>query len=354
MKWQQKISPFLLSFFLFAMPASTTYEMRDYSFGSGAVGNAESTTYGMNAVTGELSGAEMESSSFSLNPGLMFVQQAAVPPSPTLVNDGNFYNKLKLTLDNSNNPTDTLFAVAISNDNWVTTNYVQSDNTVGASLGSEDYQTYADWGGASGEYIIGLTPDSAYAVKVKAIQGKFTETDFGPEDTANTSAISLTYDLDVSAIDEETGSPYQVTFNTLTPGTVTTAADKVWVDVDTNAIEGAFVYAYASSAGLQSTNAGHTISAMTGNLAGASEGFGIRSDAVSEDTGGPLVAVSPYDGSSDVVGTLDTTTRTLFTTSGEPISNGRAALLVKAKASSVTPAATDYTTILTIVASATF
>lgn len=114
----------------------------------------------------------------------MFVQQANVPPAPAFSNPGNYYNKLRLVIAIGNNPSDATFSVAISSDDRVTTNYVQSDHAIGTALGNEDRQTYVLWGGGSGFDVIGLASNTTYRVKVKAMQGKFTEAGYGPEATA--------------------------------------------------------------------------------------------------------------------------------------------------------------------------
>ena len=138
------LSTFLL---LFVLPASTTYELHDAGFGAGGVGVAESGTYGMTGITGEISGDKGIGATYNLGPGLQFARQSNVPAVPTFTNPSNHYNKLKFVLDAGGNPSDTLFAIAISTDDFVTTNFVQADGTIGASA---VYQTYADWGSATG------------------------------------------------------------------------------------------------------------------------------------------------------------------------------------------------------------
>jgi hypothetical protein len=170
----------LLGFFLFVFPSSTNYQLRGYGFGSGGEENMTSSNYAADAVTGETSSGQLSGSSYNLGPGLSFEIMANVPAAPAFTNPSNYYNKLKVVLDTGNNPTDTKFAIAISTDNFVTTNYIQNDNTIGSVLGSEDYQTYAAWGGGSGFNVIGLAPNTTYKIKVKSFQGKFSESDTTP------------------------------------------------------------------------------------------------------------------------------------------------------------------------------
>jgi hypothetical protein len=347
----RKLSTSAALFLFFVMPASTTYEMHDYGFGAGGVGVGDSSNYSISGIAGEVSGANETGSTYDLGPGLQFTRQSNTPAAPTFSNPGSSYNKLQFILSSGSNPSDTLYAIAISNDNFATTNYIQADNTVGATA---VYQTYTAWGGGSGAYVIGLAANTTYKIKVRAVQTKYTESAFSAEASATTTTPSVTYDLDVSTTDSETSAPYTVAFGQLALGSVTTPTTKVWVDLATNAEQGAFVYVYSNSAGLLSSSTGHTITSATGDLASASEGFGLQVSTATQTSGGPLVAVSPYNGAGENVGVLDTTTRTIFQSSSASIVGGRGSVLLKAKASASTPGASDYSTVITMIASATF
>lgn len=352
--WRRLLAPPLGACLIFAFPASTNYQLKDYGYGGGGVANGSSTNYAIEGIAGEQNGGMLDGSTYDIGAGLQYTNQANVPPAPTFTNPSNYYNKLKLTLNTGSNPTDTLFAVTISTDDFASDNrYVQSDNTVGATLGLEDYQTYSTWGGASGFNIIGLAANTTYKVKVKAWQGKFTETGYGPTATAATVSPQLTFDIDVSASNSDTNPPFTTNFGDLLAGTVTDSPQKIWVDFDTNGESGGRIYVAASNAGLSSARASYTINAVTGNLTSLSEGFGAQGSTATQSSGGPFVIATAYDLASNNVATADTTIREIFTTSG-PVTGGRGSFLLKAKASAVTPAATDYTETLTVIASASF
>lgn len=342
---------FITSFIFLALPSSTTYELKDYGFGGGGVGVSNSANFSIGGIAGEASGQKESGTAYDLGPGLVFTQQANVPGAPTFTNPSNYYNKLKFILDTGNNPSDALFAIAISSDNFATTKFIQADNTIGDN---PVYQTYSLWGGASGAFVIGLTPNTTYKIKVKSVHTKYTETEYSAISSASTTTPSLSYDIDVSTSNQETSAPYTVSFGTLNVGSVTTAASKVWVDLDTNAESGAFVYVYNSGSGLTSTNASYTIASSTGNLSALTEGYGLQVNTVTQTSGGPLSSVSPYNGASEQVGILDTTTRTIFNSSNSAITSGRGSVYVKAKASTTTPSAGDYTSTITMIASASF
>lgn len=339
-------------FIILVFPASTNYSLRSYEFGGGGA-SMDSASYALEAILGQQT-ASMSSTNFNIRSGLSFVQDAYVPTAPGLVNSSNWYNKLLLTINISNNPTDTKYAVAITDDNWITIRYVQNDNTVGDTLGIEDYQTYANWGSGSGENIIGLTPNKTYKVKVKAMQGEFTETQYGPDTAASTSSPSISFDIDVSSTDTETAAPYTLAFGSLSAGSVNTASDKVWIDIATNGEAGGYVYISDTNNGLKSTALNYTIDSVTGDLASLSEGVGAQSSTDTEGSGGPLTPLSPFNGSSNNVGIINTTVRELYSTSGVPITGGRGSFVMKVKPGSTTPASNDYSDTLTIIASGTF
>lgn len=338
---------------ILVMPSSTTYELEGYAIG-GAGGIGESETYDMNASLGEVSGSQMVGEEYDIGPGLSFVQQAFTPPAPTLSNPANYYNKLLLVVNPGGNPSDAQFAVAISTDGFVTSQYVKADGTVGETLELADYRTYTQWGEVEGELIIGLESNTTYEVRAAAMQGAFTETGYGPIASAATQGVSLTFDLDVSAVDENTAPPHIVDLGILTAGDVVTATDKIWIDLSTNGEGGGFVYVYSAYGGLQSDSASYLIDSISGNLSSANEGYGIRADSLAQASGGPFQALSPYDGSGENIGAVTLETSTLLNSDQAPIVNGRASLLVKAKVSTQTPAAGDYTDALTLIASAAF
>jgi len=350
----RKIFSKLVLFSFLVLPASTNYKLEGFTFGNAGGGGGTSPNYGIVGNMGELSNGKISSTNYDLGAGLAFIRQSAVPKAPTLVNDGGYYNKLHLTLDNSTTmPPDTKFAVAISRDNWSTTQYIKSDLTVGGTLAMTDYQTYTLWGGPSGVNIVGLDVGTTYLVKVKSMQKQYTESAYGAGTSATTIMPTLSFDIDVSATDSLTDPPYLVSFGDLMPNVVTTSTDKIWVSLDTNATTGGSVFVYGQNGGLYSVSAGYTIPAISGNLAVAANGFGVGVSSVTQVSGGPLTADSLYNAGGDIVGVTDTLIRQLFVTNNS-VTSGRGSFLVKAKSDNDVPTASDYTETLTIIAAANF
>jgi len=343
----------LIFFSVLVLPFSTNYKLEGFSLGGAGGDIMNSDNYQMVGSAGELTGQNLSGDSYDLGAGLAFVRQANQPTIATFDNPNNYYDKLHFVIDTWGNPSDSLYALAISPDDFTTTYYVKSDNTLGLTLVSTDYQTYNTWGGATGTTIIGLEAGTTYKIKIKARQGKFTETAWSSTASTATLDQQLTFDIDVSASDEETSPPYSIDLGDLSPGTVTDSTEKIWVDLETNANSGASVYVYGQYAGLYSLAAGTTIASVNGNLAVLSSGFGVQAVGASQVSGGPMTIDSLYDLSSDVVGTTDTTIRQIFLTAS-PLSSGRASFILKAKSETTTPAASDYTETLTVIAAAHF
>jgi len=235
----------LLIFLLFAMsyglsanfvsagPQSTSYELKEWGFGSGATQGNTSPSYSLYGVAGQVENGKSTSANYGLNSGLVFSFQSNTPPAPVVTNPGSNYDRLKFVINNGSNPQDSTFAIAISTDDFVTMHYVQSDNTVGTVLGVEDWQTYTNWGATSGEYITGLNTSTAYKIKVKALSGLYTESPWGPTGSASTVDPSLTFGIDSTALN----------FNNLNSSNSYTDSSKSTVlTTSTNAYNGYIVY----------------------------------------------------------------------------------------------------------------
>ena len=338
---------------LFAvMPSSSSYQLHNYNYGSGG-STSSSANYSLNSSTGQPSNVESTSTNFKSRPGNNNAQQAYVPVAPTFTNPSSYYNKLKFVINPGTNPSDTKFSIAISDDNFMTTKYIKNDNTVGTVRAITDYQTYASWGGSTGQNVIGLTPGTTYYIKVNAFQGKFTETEYGPTASAATVAPNVTLDIDVSATNSDTSPPYATSFPGLLPATVADAAEKIWIDLDTNADSGAMVYVQSANAGLKSNTTGYTIVSATADLSSASTGYGVQGSTATQTSGGPLTITAPYNVSGQNVGFIDTALRQVFASTA-PVTAGRGSFILKAKSAANTPAGYDYTDTLTIVAAGSF
>jgi hypothetical protein len=332
-----------------ATPSSTNYNLNSFDIGSGG-GATSSTNYGLNVTTNGQSAPNSSSTNFTLGPGLIPVQDASVPPAPTFSNPDNSYNRLNLVLNTASNPSDTKFAIAISSNDFVTTQFVKSDNSIGNNLLITDYQTYTNWGGASGIWVTGLVPNTTYKVKVKAMQGKFSETGYGPTATAITDQPSITFSVTTTL----SGTPpFNVSFSSLAANTVYSADADPLLAITSNAAFGGSVYIYDTNAGLYSAASSYTIGSANADLISAGSGYGAQVISTGQASGGPISAQVPFNGVGDNVGSISTLPQPIISTSS-PVNSGTATVRMKAKTDSLVPASNDYSDIVTFVAAMLF
>lgn len=218
------------------LPSSANYQIQSYSFGSGST-NSASTNFGLNGVAGEVEFGQPGSSSYQIGSGLSYMMKANVPGAPTLSTPNTNYDRILFVLNTSGNPTDTTYALQISTSSNFSTgvNYIKQDGTLGSSLTTADYKTYTNWGGASGTYVTGLMNNTTYYIRVKARQGDFTESEYGPAASKATNDPSLTFTINSDTI----------TFNNLNAGnSYTDSSQSNTLTTTSNAINGYTVYGY--------------------------------------------------------------------------------------------------------------
>lgn len=330
-----------------AAPTSTNYVLPSYQVGSGGTSSSTSTTYKLNGVAGTQTSSQLSSTSYKLSSGYNPTLNANVPAAPTLTNPASYYDKLQLVLDTANNPSDTTYLVAISPDNFTTTYYVQPDNSISGSYTISAYRTYVSYGSGSGFLILGLSPNTTYKVKVKAMRGSFTESGFSPESSA-VATVGQTLSFGLSTTLTST-PPFTASFTSLAAGSVNAANADIDVSLTTNANLGGSVYVRSTNAALVSAAASYSINSATVDLAAAQSGYGAQVVSASQSSGGPIVSVSPFNNSADNIGLLSTTLQEFLTTTS-PIIGATSTLRLKAKADALTPSSTDYTDVLTVVA----
>jgi hypothetical protein len=208
--------------------------------------------------------------------------------------------------------------------------------------------------------IYGLRPNTEYSASISALNGDFTGTDFGPNLTATTTNITISFDLDIGPISTpnvESSLPYSINLGTLIPSNVSTANDLIWIDLNTNTSTGISMFVKDQYDGLNST-AG-TLNSQTEDLdvdSGGDGGYGLKTYnyTPSESALGPLLRTSLYDTiNTNQVGAVSTSTNKIFyteniNTNSGPIKDGRASIYVKAKTTNSNSAGT-YTDILTFI-----
>lgn len=334
-------SMFSISFGLVAaLTSSASFKINEASLGGGSTNSSTSTTYKLNASTGDTQGSTTNSTNYQTKSGVVQAQQANVPTAPTLSNNGGlYYNKLNFIINIAGNPTDTTYSIAVSTtSNFTVTNYVQADGTLNIT---PVYQTYTAWGSGTGTLALGLIPNTSYWFKVNAIQGKFTASGYGPSATVSTASTSLTYSL----------TPNTLNLGSLLAGSVVSSST-ISFTYATNAANGGNIYMAGATTGLVSSSSSNysiNVAPPSGNLSSLVEGFGLQ--ALTATAG--LSMQSPYNGTSNVVGSVYTSFQPVYSATA-PVTAGTATAKLMAKSAIKTPSATDYTDTLTFIAAASF
>ena len=209
-----------------------------------------------------------------------------------------------------------------------------------------------------GTYVITWANDSG--------EGSITIVD---DDSVNLTANvdqTLTFDIDLSITDAETGAPYSIDFGSLTPGTVSssgTTFKSIWIDISTNASSGAIITIRNTngSDGLKSSSTPtDTIPNSAAAMSSGTANFGLCVVSVTQ-TAGTLAKAGTYtagtctaNGTTNDIKALTTSDASILTTSTDPIDSGRARISVNVNATPVTPAHTDYTDTFMLIATGTY
>jgi len=240
-----------------------------------------------------------DSTSFKQKIGYSPRIQANTPRPATLQNSQEYYDKLLIIIDDSNNPSDTLFAVAISYNDFQTHQYVQSDGTVADTLGTEDYRTYVSWGEGSGSFILGLNQNTGYKVRVKALNGDFTETGYSTD--SNEASTVIPYVNMAVSVSE-------LSFGTLNINSVSKTITNS-VLVNTNAYSGYQVYVNDQGDGVSGglyNGVNSLIESNDGTLISGFEGYGAQASSLT------ATIDNAFNVSGNNVGGLDISTAGLF------------------------------------------
>lgn len=200
------------------------------------------------------------------------------------------YDRAKIEIDTQNNPTDTLYIIEISFDNWTTVLNVDGTThsiETSATKTIADYKTKADWEGAPYQSwnILGLTPNTTYQTRIRALNGDFTESGNSPLASATTANTSVFFDIDIGATEVvENNPPYELSMGTLSVTTYTTPTDRIYVDLSTNARSGTSIYVEDIYNGLYSSSSSYTIPSNTEDLSlpASEDGYGLKVNYLSQ------------------------------------------------------------------------
>ncbi len=280
--------------------------------------------------------------------------------------DTGCYDRAMVQIDTQSNPSDALFSIQISKDNWATIYVIDGTTRAPKAYGSKtigDYKTKTQWETSPWAHynVIGLQPNTEYKVRATALHGNFTESEPGPSKTATTSLPSITFDLDVSPdLSTDTNAPYNITLGSLAPETEKfQTTQRVKVDLSTNVQGGATVYVKDSYSGIRSTSTSYTLTSATEDLSNpaSGDGFGMQESGTTQSgsSQGFIVPGAAYDLTGSNVGAISSSidTRVICTLlsgagtcgvdSPSWVTGGKALFTLGARASLAAPAKADYT-----------
>ncbi len=277
---------------------------------------------------------------------------------------GGCYDRARFEISTEGNPSDTLYSVEISTDNFVSdiryidgSTYKPEDTS---THDANDYRTKANWE-AETTNIQGLTPGTQYYIRFTALHGDFTESDPGPSSSATTAGAVISFDIDIAdsnGISEESSEPYSLSFTStdeLTAGAAaTTNTNYIWLDVETNSSGGFALVQKGKYGGLYSTTNDQLISSGTEDLdVTNAEGFGLQSGYIDYDDSssslGTISSTSNYSGNLNNVGEVSSSIFNKIYDGDGPINNGRMGIKVIARAGTDKNPSNDYSEEITFI-----
>jgi hypothetical protein len=272
------------------------------------------------------------------------------------------YDKARFEIEPYTNPSDTLYMIQISEDDFISdTKCIDGSTFKPKTLSTcdiNDFRTESYWE-TEDFNIKGLEPETQYYIKISALHGDFTQSDYSIVASATTTSAYLFFDIDIatsSGYDTETSPPYTVSFSgadELVPGaSAVTASSLIWLDVDSSSSEGMAVIQSGENGGLYSATTTETISSTNLDLDGSgAEGFGLQSYYIDYESStylGEITATTNYAGSGNTVGEVSTDAKMIYNGDG-PINTGRMGIYLKARVASTTTPASDYSESISLV-----
>ncbi len=265
------------------------------------------------------------------------------------------YDKARFEIEPYVNPVDTLYMVQISTDNFSSDikcvdGSVFTPKTL-SSCDINDFRTEEDWEDEVFN-IKGLQSNTQYHIRISALHGDFSQSDFSIVESATTAQGLIEFDIDIaisSGIDTETTPPYSVTFSSgselIAGAAASTASSLIWLDARSSSAGGIAIIQFGKYGGLYSATTTETIESATENLdTTGAEGFGLQSYYIDYESSGYLGEITSstdYAGSNNEVGIVSTTANMIYNGDG-PINDGRMGMYVKARAGASRTASSDY------------
>lgn len=268
---------------------------------------------------------------------------------------GGCYNKGRFEITENSNPSDALYSIQISEDNFASDiRYIDGSTYTPETISTHnlsDYKTKTDWETETFN-IQGLEASTQYYIRITALHGNFSESDFSQISNATTAVGTLTFDIDIAdttGLAAETSAPYSISFTGSTEliggSAPITATNLIWIDSESNSEGGFAIITRGKNGGLYSPTTSQSITSATANLDSVIDGFGIQNYYIDYDDSnselGSISAMTDYSGSGNSVGIISTSSTKIYEADG-PVIDGRMALKVIARPGTSKTAASDY------------
>ncbi|MDD3661833.1 MAG: fibronectin type III domain-containing protein, partial [Candidatus Dojkabacteria bacterium] len=374
-----------LTFSCFAqnMTSESGYEIVHSTINAGGDDDQVSTSADyrlFDSLGASLNDIRFESENYALGIGTGYTFMAEVPTvsyfqtddatMEALCGDGGCYDRARFELNANGNPSGTLYLVEISSDDWTTVQYIDGPTRqVVPEKDINDYLSETSWE-TEGTNIAGLKAGTEYHIRLRALNGDFTESSPSTDASATTVYPYVYLAVNISGDTwQDTDPPHTIDMGKISQS-ISTAPDYVWIDLGTNAVSGATVNVFDQHSGLYHSESASTIESLDENLATASDGYGLRVNTAT------FLPVSPQPGylraqsrfidpsGTDVVGGINTSSAVILCSisdagencdsgTGHPLVGGRGAIWIKAK-SGAAQASGEYQDVITFSSIGTF
>lgn len=344
---------------------STNYQVEDSTFDGGGESSSSTNYSSRDSIGSEAETGNSNSTNYKNPSGFQPGAYPGIPATPTLTNTGGtLYNSLDFVVATGNGQqSDTTYAIAISSDNFATTQFIQTDDTVG---NNEAWQTYSGWNSGTGERVTGLLASTTYKIKVKASFGTGSnaadsESGYSPEASATTSAPSIVVSIagvssgvlvgGLTTTDTSTSTTMGYGSLTIGDGSPNIAAQTV--TVTTNATGG--YTATVQQDGDLRTNVGDSIPVVSGtNASPAAFGTGVTTGRFGYHTTDSTLCTGTTGrfSSDDTYAALTLAPYEIACSTG-PVTNEATSIVYKLVIGSLQEAG-NYQNILTYIATATY
>ncbi len=264
------------------------------------------------------------------------------------------YDRARFEIDANDNPSDTLYGIQISTDDFdEDIRYIDGVTFKPKETRTiDDYKTKAGWE-ANVFNILGLESETEYSLRITALFGDLTESSPSEIATATTSLGSMEFRIGLAKEDGENinyNPPRTIHFDEsfrIIRGAPVRSSDRlIWTLTNSNSVYGISIVQKGEHGGLHNDSGeGYTIESISGDLSAVAEGIGLKNFSTSQlyhtesENGllGTITVEEEYNHEDEYnVGLIDTIFRKVYE-SDAPIHTGETSLSIKTKAALGTP-----------------